>query len=63
MIGSRRFVMLHSINDSTVPYELALRTYDKAEEPKALYSINGSIHGYSQLMAEDIEKELEIMFQ
>lgn len=63
MIGSRRFVMLHSINDSTVPYELALRTYNKAEEPKALYPINGSTHGYSPLMAEDIENELDAIFK
>lgn len=63
MISPRRFVMLHSINDSIVPYELALRTYDKAEEPKALYQINASTHGYSPLMAEDIENELAIMFQ
>ncbi|SDF35808.1 hypothetical protein SAMN04488589_0456 [Methanolobus vulcani] len=63
MISTRRFVMLHSVNDSIVPYELALRTYDKAEEPKVLYPINGSTHGYSRLMADDIQKELEIMFQ
>ncbi|WP_321430594.1 alpha/beta hydrolase [uncultured Methanolobus sp.] len=63
MVSPRRFVMLHSINDSTVPYELALRTFDKANEPKALYPINGSTHGYSQLMAEDIGKELETIFQ
>jgi hypothetical protein len=63
MISSRGFVMLHSINDSTVPYELALRTYDKAEEPKALYPINGSTHGYSPLMAEDIENELDAIFK
>jgi hypothetical protein len=63
MISSRRFVMLHSINDSIVPYELALRTYDKAEDPKTLYPINASTHGYSPLMAEDIENELAIMFQ
>jgi hypothetical protein len=63
MISSRRFVMLHSINDSTVPYELALRTYNKAEEPKALYPINGSTHGYSPLMAEDIENELDVIFK
>jgi hypothetical protein len=63
MISPRRFVMLHSINDSIVPYELALRTYDKAEDPKALYPINASTHGYSPLMAEDIENELAIMFQ
>ncbi|WMW25729.1 prolyl oligopeptidase family serine peptidase [Methanolobus sediminis] len=63
MISSRRFVMLHSMNDSTIPYEYALRTFDKAEEPKALYPINGSTHGYSPLMAEDIENELGIIFE
>jgi hypothetical protein len=63
LISSRRFVMLHSVNDSIIPYELALRTFDKAEEPKAIYPINGSTHGYSQLMAKDIENELEMIFQ
>ena len=62
IISPRRFVMLHSVNDTIVPYELALRTFDKAGEPKALYPIDAGTHGYTQLMAEDIEKELGIIF-
>lgn len=62
MISPRRFVMLHSVNDTIVPYELAQRTFDKADEPKALYPINAGTHGYTELMAEDIKKELGIIF-
>ncbi|WP_342304563.1 acetylxylan esterase [Methanolobus sp. ZRKC5] len=61
-IVQRRFVMFHSLNDSIIPYELAQRSFSKAQEPKALHSINGSTHGYSTLMDQGIEAELELIF-
>ncbi len=62
-ISPRRFVMLHSLNDSIIPYELAQRSFNKAQEPKAFYSIEGNTHGYTSLMDSGIENELELMFQ
>ncbi|WMW21145.1 alpha/beta hydrolase [Methanolobus mangrovi] len=62
-ISPRRFVMLHSLNDTIIPYELAQRSFNKAQEPKAFYDFEGSTHGYSALMNNAIENELELIFQ
>ncbi|WP_340820624.1 alpha/beta fold hydrolase [Methanolobus sp. WCC4] len=62
-IAPRRIVMFHSVNDSIIPFETAQKTFDKANEPKAFYHVNGSTHGYSALMADDLQNELAIIFQ
>lgn len=62
-IAPRKIVMLHSQNDSIIPYDLALLTFSKADEPKAIYTVNGSTHGYSSAMAKDLQTELEIILQ
>lgn len=62
MIPSRRLVMFHSVNDSIVPYEMAHKTFSKAEEPKAFYGLTGDTHGYSQAAEGYLEKELDLIF-
>ncbi|SFM91915.1 alpha/beta hydrolase [Methanolobus profundi] len=62
-ITPRRYVMIHSVDDTVIPYEMALSTFNKASEPKEMYSVNGSTHGYSPMMADDLQKELELIFQ
>ncbi|WP_406660973.1 dienelactone hydrolase family protein [Methanolobus sp. ZRKC3] len=62
MITPRRFVMFHSFNDSIIPYELAQRSFDKAQEPKVFYGVEGSTHGYNPLVDMGLEEELELMF-
>jgi hypothetical protein len=57
----REFVMVHSVNDTIIPYESAEQTYAKAFEPKELYTIECATHGYSAEMDALLEKELETM--
>ena len=37
--------------------------FNKAQEPKAFYDIEGSTHGYNPLMNNAIENELKLIFQ
>jgi len=53
-----RLVMMHSFNDTVIPYELALRTFALAEEPKAMYNTTEETHGYTASMRPDLENEL-----
>jgi len=62
-ISPRRVVMFHAFNDTIIPYSMAEKTFKLAMEPKAMYAINGSTHGYSNYTKEELEKELEIIFE
>lgn len=57
-----RLSMLHSFNDTVVSYELALRTFILAEEPKAMYNTTEETHGYTASMRPYLEKELALIF-
>ncbi len=61
MLLPRKLVMLHMINDSIVPVDLAQATYNKAGEPKVFYTVEGSGHGYNDAMREMLEAELGLM--
>ena len=61
-ITPRRVVMLHSFNDTIIPYEMAQKTFDKASEPKALYNVSENTHGYTGSMQPYLEQELYTMF-
>jgi dienelactone hydrolase len=56
-----KFVMLHSINDTIVPIELAENTFKKAKEPKQFYKVTTGTHGFSEGMREPLENELRQM--
>ncbi len=62
-IPPRRFVMLHSANDTIIPIDLAQNTFNKAKEPKQFYQIGTGSHGYSEGMKEPLEKELKLILQ
>jgi len=62
-IPPRKFVMLHSINDTIIPIQLAQNTFMKAKEPKQFYSVTTGTHGYSEGMKEPLENELKLMFK
>ena len=62
-IPPRKFVMLHSINDTIIPIQLAEKTFKKASEPKQFYSVTTGTHGYSEGMMEPLEKELKELFE
>ena len=60
-IPPRKFVMIHSMNDTIIPYKNAKRTYAKASEPKELHTVECDTHGYCSEMAAYLKTELESM--
>ncbi len=62
-IPPRKFVMIHSLNDTVIPYENAQQTYAKAIEPKELHTVGTATHGYCKEMDAFIKNELETMFR
>lgn len=63
MIPPRKLVMLHSVNDTIIPIDLAKRTYEKAKDPKQFYEVPTGGHGYSEGMKMQLENELKIMLK
>lgn len=62
-IPPRRFVMMHSDNDSIIDIGFARNTFRKAKEPKKFYNVTTGSHGFSEGMREPLEIELKLMFQ
>ncbi len=60
-IPPRRFVMMHSVNDSIIPVDLAKDTFKKAKEPKQFYEIKTGSHGFSEDMRAPLENELRLI--
>ncbi len=63
LIPPRKLVMMHSVNDSIIPIDIAVRTFKKANEPKQFYSVTTGSHGFSNGMRMPLENELRLMFQ
>ncbi len=63
LIPPRKLVMMHSVNDSIIPIDIAVRTFKKANEPKQFYSVTTGSHGFSNGMRTPLENELRLMFQ
>ncbi len=61
LLPPRKFVMLHSVNDSIIPIGFAENTFRKAKEPKRFYSVTTGTHGFSEGMREPLENELRQM--
>jgi dienelactone hydrolase len=62
-IPPRKFVMLHSINDTIIRIQFAQNTFEKAMEPKQFYTVTTGTHGYSEGMKEPLLNELRLMFK
>ena len=60
-ITPRPLVMIHSRNDTVIPYQLAEQTYARGMQPKRLHTVGCSVHGYCAEMNEAIEEELKRM--
>jgi dienelactone hydrolase len=60
-IPPRKLVMMHSVNDSIIPIDLAEKTFKKAKEPKQFYSVTTGGHGFSEGMRAPLENELRLM--
>jgi len=60
-IPPRKLVLIHSLNDTLIPYELAEGTYAKASRPKDMHLVSCTMHGYCAEMSAYLEKELKEM--
>ncbi len=60
-IAPRPLVMIHSRNDTIIPYSLAEQTYVLATMPKSLHTVGCQTHGYCPEMDDAIAQELERM--
>jgi fermentation-respiration switch protein FrsA (DUF1100 family) len=60
-IAPRPLVMIHSRNDTIIPYHLAEQTYARGMQPKRLHTVGCKVHGYCPEMNEAIEEELKGM--
>ncbi len=60
-IAPRKLVMIHSLNDTVIPYDYAVQTYAKAFPPKILHPVSCTKHGYCAEMNAFLEKELRHM--
>jgi len=58
-IPPRKLVMIHSQNDTVIPYEYAEQTFAQALQPKILYTVGCAKHGYCTEMNAFLEKELK----
>jgi fermentation-respiration switch protein FrsA (DUF1100 family) len=57
-IAPRPLVMIHSRNDTIIPYQMAENTFSRAAEPKRMRTVNCTVHGYCPEMAQALEEEL-----
>lgn len=60
-IAPRKLVMIHSQNDTVIPYELGRQTFARASEPKELHTVNCTRHGYCTEMNAYLDEELKGM--
>ena len=60
-ITPRPLVMIHSRNDTVIPYQLAEQTYARGVQPKRMHTVGCNVHGYCAQMNEAIEEELKGM--
>jgi hypothetical protein len=58
-ITPRSFAMIHSSNDTVIPYHLAEQTYAIASQPKSFDTVGCNKHGYCTEMNGYIEKRLK----
>lgn len=58
MLPPKKLVMIHADHDPVIPLRLAEYTYQKAGEPKALFVVSASTHGYNEQMRPVLEKVL-----
>lgn len=58
MISPRPLVMIHSRNDTTIPYQLAEQTYRLGLQPKKLHTVECKAHGFCPEMSNALKDEL-----
>lgn len=61
MIAPRPLIMIHSRNDTIIPYQMAEQTYARGMQPKSLHTVGCTRHGYCEEMSGATEEELKSM--
>ncbi len=62
-IAPRPLVMIHSRNDTIIPYQMAEKTFSLAVPPSRMHTVNCTVHGYCPEMAQAVEEELAAISQ
>jgi len=60
-ITPRPLVMIHSRNDTVIPYQLAEETFARGMQPKRMHTVGCATHGYCIEMSGAMEEELTSM--
>ncbi|MCX6678618.1 MAG: acetylxylan esterase [Methanothrix sp.] len=60
-IAPRPLVMIHSRNDTVIPYHLAEQTYARGMQPKRMHTVECAMHGYCAQMDGALKEELKSM--
>jgi hypothetical protein len=60
-IAPRPLVIIHSRNDTVIPYRLAEETYALGYEPKRLHTVGCPTHGFCPEMDDTLKEELARM--
>jgi fermentation-respiration switch protein FrsA (DUF1100 family) len=61
MISPRPLVMIHSLNDTIISYQLAEQTYRLGLQPKRLHTVGCRTHGFCPEMGDALKEELDSM--
>lgn len=62
-ISPNKVFMIHSTNDSLIPFKDAQNTFNLANNPKQFYQIDKCDHGYCEEMFPYLEESLNLLFQ
>jgi len=60
-VSPRPLAMIHSRNDTIIPFRLAEETYALGKEPKSLNTVGCATHGYCREMDDALKEELKKM--
>ena len=65
LISPRKVVMIHSFNDTIIPLQSAIKSFEKAQDPKEFVLINetGCNHGYCGAMWNELVDALDYVVE
>lgn len=65
LVSPRELVMIHSLNDTNIPLQSAIKSFEKAHDPKEFVLINktGCNHGYCDAMWDKLVDALDYVVE
>ncbi len=61
-ISNRSVAFFHAREDPVVPFEQGRILFDRAQEPKFLYAVNGTCHGHCGEVFPQVEEQVRLLF-